>query len=124
MFSKDVTAEEYRKFIYELDKEGSIAYYRQQGWEESGLKRYLINSLLHLSDPIETLKLIKNDSELKLTDDEWEYARRTAFECIKEYFVERYAATEEELESDEMKEHFESMGFSDFVKKKCENTVK
>lgn len=115
MLSSAVTAEEYREYMYENEKEGLITFYHQQGWEKNGLKRFLINSLLHLFDPIEALKLIENDSELKLTEDEWEYARRTSFECLRECMIEKYAATKEELEGGEMKEYFESIGFSDFV---------
>ena len=122
MHSSDATAEEIRQFEYELNKEDYIQYYRQQGWKKSGLKRFLINGLVHASDPVDSLELIKNDSKLKLTKDEWEYARKTAFECLKERMIEKYAVTKEELESDEMKEYFESIGFADFVKNKHEST--
>lgn len=115
MFSKDVTTEEYCEYMYELDKEDFISYYHQQGWEKRGLRRFLINGLLHLSDPVERLKLIKKDSELKLTEDEWEYARKIAFKRLRENMIEEYAVTEDELESDEMKKYFESIGFTDFV---------
>ena len=71
------TEKELHRQSYELEKEDLITFYHQQGWEKNGLKRFLINSLLHLFDPIEALKLIENDSELKLTEDEWEYARKT-----------------------------------------------
>lgn len=124
MYSSDAAAEEIRQFEYELDKEGFIDYYRQQRWEKSGLKRFLINSLLHMSDPVERLELIKNDYKLKLTKDEWEYARKTAFECLKEHMIKEYAVTKEELESDEMKDYFETIGFADFVKNKHESTGK
>ena len=94
MFSKDVTDEEYGEFMYQLEKEDLIEYYRQQGWEKSGLKRFLINGLVHSSSPVISLELIKNDSELKLTEDE--------------------------MDSDDVKEYFETMGFSDFVKNKTD----
>ena len=120
MFSKDVTDEEYGEFMYQLEKEDLIEYYRQQGWEKSGLKRFLINGLVHSSSPVISLELIKNDSELKLTEDEWEYARKIAFERLKKQMIEEYAVTEDEMDSDDVKEYFETMGFSDFVKNKTD----
>lgn len=39
---------------------------------------------LYTSDPVGSLEYIKNDSKLKLTKDEWEYARETAFNYLKE----------------------------------------
>lgn len=115
MMSCDATDEEYRKFMYELNKKDLMEYYRQQGWEKSGLKRFLINGLVHSSNPVGYLELIKKDSKLKLTEDEWEYARKTAFERIRERMKEEYAATEEELNSADVKEYFKALGFADVL---------
>ena len=115
MMSRGATDEEYREFMYELNKEDLMEYYRQQGWEKSGLKRFLINGLVHSSNPVGYLELIKKDSKLKLTEDEWEYARKTAFKRIRKRMMEENAATEEDLNSADMKEHFKSLGFVDFV---------
>lgn len=115
MFSSDVTDEEYREFKYKLDKEDLMEYYRQQGWEKSGLKRFLINGLVHSSNPVGSLELIEKDSKLKLTEDELEYARKMAFECLKQSMIEEYAGAEDELNSEDVKEYFKSLGFADFV---------
>lgn len=39
---------------------------------------------LYTSDPVGSLEYIKNDSKLKLKEDEWEYVRETAFNYLKE----------------------------------------
>lgn len=123
MFSSDATAEEIRQFDqleYELDKKGLMDYYHQLGGKKSGLKKFLIEGLISSSSPDISLELIKNDSELKLTEDEWEYARKIAFERLKKQMIEEYAVTEDEMDSDDVKEYFETMGFSDFVKNKTD----
>ena len=38
---------------------------------------------LYTSDPVGSLEYIKNDSKLKLKEDEWEYARKIAFKFVK-----------------------------------------
>lgn len=70
------------------------------------------------------MEYIKNDSKLKLKEDEWEYARETAFNYLKERLKERGEATDDELNSDEMKEYFKSLGFADLVENKNESNGK
>ncbi len=70
------------------------------------------------------MEYIKNDSKLKLTKDEWEYARETAFNYLKERLKERGGATDDELDNDEMKEYFKSLGFVDLVENKNESNGK
>lgn len=70
------------------------------------------------------MEYIKNDSKLKLKEDEWEYARKIAFKFVKENMKERGGATDDELDSDEMKEYFKSLGFVDLVENKNESNGK
>lgn len=79
---------------------------------------------LYTSDPVCSLEYIKNDSKLKLKEDEWEYARKIAFKFIKENMKEWGGATDDELNSDEMKEYFKSLGFVDLVENKNESNGK
>lgn len=79
---------------------------------------------LYTSDPGGSLEYIKNDSKLKLKEDEWEYARETAFKFVKENMKKRGGATDDELNSDEMKEYFKSLGFADLVENKNESNGK
>ena len=79
MFSSDATVEEISQFEYELDKKGLMDYYHQLGGKKSGLKNFLIDGLISSSNPVDSLELIKSDSKLKLTNAEWEYARKIAF---------------------------------------------
>ena len=116
MFSSDATVEEISQFEYELDKKGLMDYYHQLGGKKSGLKNFLIDGLISSSNPVDSLELIKSDSKLKLTNAEWEYARKIAFERLKKLMIEEYAATVEEMNSDETKEYFKSLGFADFLK--------
>ena len=41
---------------------------------------------LYTSAPIGSLEYIKNDSKLKLKEDEWGYARKIAFKFVKEKY--------------------------------------
>lgn len=68
------------------------------------------------------MEYIKNDSKLKLKEDE--YARKIAFKFVKENMKERGGATDDELNSDEMKEYFKSLGFADLVENKNESNGK
>ncbi len=70
------------------------------------------------------MEYIKNDSKLKLKEDEWEYARKIAFNYVKENMKEWGGATDDELNSDEMKEYFKSLGFVDLVENKNESNGK
>lgn len=79
---------------------------------------------LYTSDPVGSLEYIKNDSKLKLKEDEWEYARKIAFKFVKENMKKRGGATDDELNSDEMKEYFKSLGFADLVENKNESNGK
>ena len=115
MFSSDATVEEISHFEYDLDKKGLMDYYHQLGGKKSGLKNFLIDGLISSSNPVDSLELIKSDSKLKLTNAEWEYARKIAFERLKKLMIEEYAATDEEMNSDETKEYFKSLGFADFL---------
>lgn len=118
MFSSDATAEEIRQFDqleYEGDKKGLMEYYHQLGGKKSGLKKFLIDGLIRPLNPVASLERIKSDSKLKLTNAEWEYARKIAFERLKKLMIEEYAATDEEMNSDETKEYFKSLGFADFL---------
>lgn len=76
---------------------------------------------LYTSDPGGSLEYIKNDSKLKLEEDEWEYARETAFKYVKENMKEWGEATDDELDNDEMKEYFKLLGFADLVENKNES---
>ena len=88
MFSSDATVEEISQFEYELDKKGLMDYYHQLGGKKSGLKNFLIDGLISSSNPVDSLELIKSDSKLKLTNAEWEYARKIAFERLKKLMIE------------------------------------
>lgn len=79
---------------------------------------------LYTSDPGGSLEYIKNDSKLKLKEDEWEYARETAFKYVKENMKEWGEATDDELDNDEMKEYFKLLGFVDLVENKNESNGK
>ena len=76
---------------------------------------------LYTSDPGGSLEYIKNDSKLKLKEDEWEYARKIAFKFVKENMKKRGEVTDDELDNDEMKEYFKSLGFADLVENKNES---
>ncbi len=127
MISDDMTKEELEEHLrdeYEIEKESLIERYRRRGGKRRGLKKFLIEGLLYTSDPVGSLEYIKNDSKLKLKEDEWEYARETAFNYLKERLKERGGATDDELNSDEMKEYFKSLGFADLVENKNESNGK
>lgn len=127
MISSDMTKEELEEHLrdeYELEKESLIERYRRRGGKRRGLKKFLIEGLLYTSDPVGSLEYIKNDSKLKLKEDEWEYARKIAFKYVKENMKEWGGATDDELNSDEMKEYFKSLGFADLVENKNENNGK
>ncbi len=70
------------------------------------------------------MEYIKHDSKLKLKEDEWEYARETAFKYVKENMKEWGEATDDELDNDEMKEYFKLLGFVDLVENKNESNGK
>lgn len=70
------------------------------------------------------MEYIKNDSKLKLKEYEWEYARKIAFKFVNENMKEWGGATDDELDSDEMKEYFKSLGFADLVENKNESNGK
>ena len=127
MISSDMTKEELEEHLrdeYELEKESLIERYRRRGGKRRGLKKFLIEGLLYTSDPVGSLEYIKNDSKLKLKEDEWEYARKIAFNYVKENMKEWGGATDDELNSDEMKEYFKSLGFADLVENKNESNGK
>ena len=124
MISSDMTKEELEEHLrdeYELEKESLIERYRRRGGKRRGLKNFLIEGLLYTSDPVGSLEYIKNDSKLKLKGEEWEYARKIAFKYVKENMKEWGGATDDELNSDEMKEYFKSLGFVDLVENKNES---
>ena len=127
MISSDMTKEELEEHLrdeYELEKESLIERYRRRGGKRRGLKNFLIEGLLYTSDPVGSLEYIKNDSKLKLKGEEWEYARKIAFKYVKENMKEWGGATDDELNSDEMKEYFKSLGFADLVENKNESNGK
>lgn len=127
MISSDMTKEELEEHLrdeYELEKESLIERYRRRGGKRRGLKNFLIEGLLYTSDPVGSLEYIKNDSKLKLKGEEWEYARKISFKYVKENMKEWGGATDDELNSDEMKEYFKSLGFADLVENKNESNGK
>ena len=64
---------------------------------------------------VDYLEYMKNDMKLNLTEEEYEYARREAFERLKEEMMKNYFVKKEELESKEMREYFVSKGFADLL---------
>lgn len=109
------TEEEKEKFeleYYENEKEDAEAAAKSIFHLEGEKKR---RSIITQIACVKYLGYMKNDRKLNLSDEEYQYARRIAFERIKEELMKDYFVKEDELESEEMKEYFTSIGFADLL---------